>query len=78
VLGYLHVLLTSRRRQASRVPGGHDPVQPQAPGQQPGQRGEYGTVSPVRPWERDLPTQDRDLMAQHEDLRILGGVTARQ
>ena len=36
------------------VPGqqrarGHDPVQPQPPGQQPGQGGEHGTVSPVRP-----------------------------
>jgi len=25
---------------------------------------------------RDLPTQCRDLMAQHEDLRVLGGITA--
>src|SRR5258708_4452041 len=27
---------------------------------------------------RDLPPQDRDLVPQHQDLRILGGVTARQ
>ena len=32
---------------------------------------EHGTVSPVRPRARDLPTQ-------HQDLRFLGGVTARQ
>jgi len=38
----------------------------------------HGTVSPVRPRARDLPTQDRDLMPQHEDLRILRGVTQRQ
>ena len=58
--------------------GGHDPVQPQAPGQQPGQGGEHGTVSPVRPRARDLTVQDSDLMPQYEDLRVLDGVTARQ
>jgi hypothetical protein len=26
----------------------------------------------------DLPPQDRDLMAQDQDLRVLGGVAARQ
>jgi hypothetical protein len=41
------------------VPGqqgarGHDPVQPEVPGQQPGQRCEHGTVSPVRPRAGDL------------------------
>jgi len=40
-------------------------VQPQAPGQQPGQSGEHGTVSPVRPRARDLPPQHRDLMPQN-------------
>jgi len=53
-------------------------VQPQAPGQQPGQGGEHGTVSPVRPRARDLPSQHRDLMPQHEDLRVLRSVAARQ
>jgi hypothetical protein len=65
------------------VPGqhgarGHDPVQPQAPGQQPGQGGDHGTVSPVRPRARNLPPQDRYLMPQHQDLRVLSGVTPRQ
>jgi hypothetical protein len=46
-------------------------VQPQAPEQQPRQGGEHGTVSPVRPGKYDLPTQDSDLVPQHEDLRIL-------
>jgi hypothetical protein len=60
------------------VPGqrgawGYDPVPPQVPGQQPGQGAGHGAVSPVRPWG-DLPPEDRDLVPQHEDLRILGGV----
>jgi hypothetical protein len=65
------------------VPGqerarGHDPMQPQAIGQQPGQGGEYGTVSPVWPRIGDLTPQHRDLMARNQDLRVLSGVAARQ
>ena len=56
----------------------HDPMQPLATGQQPGQGGEHGTVSPVRPRAGDLSAQHRHLMPQHEDLRVLGSVTARQ
>jgi len=48
------------------------------PRQQPGQRGENGAVSPVRPRPGDLTPQHRDLMAEDQDLRVLGGVTARQ
>ena len=62
-------------QQGSR---GHDPVQPTVPGQQPRQGGEHGTVSPVRPRARDLPTQHRDLVPQHQDLRVLRSVTTRQ
>ena len=57
--------------------GGHDPVPPQTPGQEPSQRGDYRPVSPVRPGTRDLTPQDCDLMPQHEDLSILGCVTRR-
>ena len=69
--------------QTLPVPGqqgarGHDPVQPQVSGQQAGQGGEYGAVSPVMPRTGDLTPQDRDPVAQHEDLRFLGGITARQ
>jgi hypothetical protein len=53
-------------------------VQPQAPGQQPGQRGQDGAVSPVRPGAGNLPPQHRDLMPQHEDLRALDRDAARQ
>ncbi len=57
---------------------GHDPVQPQVPGQQPGQGGEHGTVGPVWPWSDDLTPQHGDLVPQDEDLRVLSSVTARQ
>jgi hypothetical protein len=53
-------------------------VGPQPPGQHPGQGGEHGTVSPARLRARDLPPQDRDLVPRHENLRVLGYVTARQ
>jgi hypothetical protein len=72
---------TSSRPGAGARPAGsrgHDPVQLQAPRQQPGQDDEHGAVSPVRSRPRDLPTQDRDLMAQHQDLGVLDAVTARQ
>ena len=45
--------------------------------QQPRERGEHRTVSPVRPWTGDLTAQDRDLMLEHQDLRILDGIAAR-
>jgi hypothetical protein len=65
------------------VPGqqaawGCDPVQPKAAGHQPCQRGEYRPVSPVRPRAGDLPPQHRDLVAEDQDLYVLGGVAARQ
>ena len=59
-------------------PRGHHPMQPQVPRQQPGQGGQHGTVSPVRLRPRGLPAQDRGLMPQHEDLRILSGVIPGQ
>ena len=45
----------------------HDPVQPQPTGQQPGQGGEHGTVSPVQPRAADLTPQHRDLMPEHQE-----------
>ena len=57
---------------------GHDPVQPQPTGQQPGQGGEQRTVSPVQLRAGDLTTKHRDLVPEDQDLRVLGSVTARQ
>ena len=50
--------------------GRHDPVQPKASGQQPRQGGDYGPVGPVRFRAGDLAAQDRDLMPQHQYLRL--------
>jgi hypothetical protein len=72
--------VTWRLPYQAPVPGqqrarGHDPVQPQAPGQQPCQRSEHGAVSPVRPRTGNLTPQHRDLLPQHKYLRVLGGIT---
>jgi hypothetical protein len=56
----------------------HDPVQPQAPGQQPGEGGDHGTVSPVRSRARHLTPQRGDLTPEDQDLHVLGSVTAGQ
>ena len=53
-------------------------MQAQAPGQQPGQGGEHGTISPIRPRTRYLTPQHRGLMPQDQDLRVLGGITPGQ
>jgi hypothetical protein len=53
-------------------------VQPQVPGQQPRQRGDHRTVSPVRLRAGDLAAQDRDLVPQDHDLHLLGGAAARE
>ena len=56
----------------------HDPVQPEASGQQPRQRGDHGAVGPVRLRAGDLTAQHRDLVPQHQDLRVLRGVAPRE
>ena len=56
-------LSSSPQLSGSELPV-HDPVQPQAAGQQPRQGGKYGTVSPVRSRAGDLPPQHRDLVAR--------------
>ena len=58
--------------------GRHDPVQPKAAGQQPRERGDHGAISPVRLRTGDLTAQDRDLMPQHQNLRVLRGVAPRE
>jgi len=65
------------------VPGqvgtrGHDPVQPQVPGQQPRQGGNHWAVSPVRFLAVDLAAQDRDLVPQYQDLHVLRSAAPRE
>jgi hypothetical protein len=45
-----------------------------AAGQQPGQRGQDRPVGPGQLWCLDLAVEHRDLMAQDQDLGILGAV----
>jgi hypothetical protein len=58
--------------------GRHDPVQPKVPGQEPRERGDHSTVSPVRFRLGDAAAQDRDLVPQHQDLYVLRSVAARK
>ena len=58
--------------------GCDQPVPPQSWGQEPAQRGEDRAVGPVQPGPRISATQDGDLMAQHEQLDILGGRRSAQ
>jgi hypothetical protein len=72
-----------RRRWAwfqTRVQGArrHDPVQAKAPGQHPRQGGDHGAVGPVRLRAGDLTAQDRNLVPQDQDLRVLRGVASRE
>jgi hypothetical protein len=65
------------------VPGqesarGHDPVQPKTPGQQPGQRGDHGPVSPVRSRAGHLTMQHGDLVTEDQYLHVLGGIASHQ
>jgi hypothetical protein len=56
----------------------HEAVHAEAGGQQPGQGGEHGAVSPVWLWPGDLAAQYGDLMTEHQDLCILGAVASRE
>src|ERR1022692_3706651 len=46
--------------------------------QQPGQRSQDRPVGPVEPGPGDLAAQDRDLMAEDQDLGVLRRLTAAQ
>jgi hypothetical protein len=53
--------------------GGDQPVHPQPPRQEPDQRGEDDTISPVQSGPRMGPAQHGDLVPQHEQFGVLGG-----
>src|SRR5512132_3964944 len=46
---------------------------PQRSRQPPHERDEHGPVRPVQPWSWVGAAQDGDLVAQHEELDVLGG-----
>jgi hypothetical protein len=55
-----------------RVRGDHATAS-QCPGQPPHERGQHGPVRPVHTWSWVGAVQDGDLVAQHEELDVLGG-----
>jgi hypothetical protein len=55
---------------------GDDPVLTEVTGQQPGQRGQHRPVRPRGPWATGLSAQHGDLVAQHQQLRRLGGIAS--
>jgi hypothetical protein len=61
---------------AQHGPRGDDQAQlaEVAAGQQPGQRGQDSPVSPGQPLGFDLALEHGDLMAQDQDLGVLGAV----
>jgi hypothetical protein len=46
--------------------------------QQPGQRGQHRAVGPRQPGGLDLPLEDSNLVAQDQDLRVLGTAGPRE
>ena len=50
----------------------------QCVGQPPDERGEHGPVGPVQAWSWVGAAQHGDLVAQHEELDVLGGGRAAQ
>ncbi len=65
-----------RRCQASKVPGVTTLWSRRRRGQQPGHGGDHGAVGPVRPGTGNLAAQGGDLMPEHQDLGVLGGVAS--
>jgi hypothetical protein len=52
----------------------HEEARPAGPRQCPADRREQGTVGGLQPGTSDLAAQHPELMAQHQDLQILGGL----
>jgi hypothetical protein len=46
------------------------------PGQDAADRSQQRPVSGLKPGMWDLATEHRELVAQHEDLQVLGGIAA--
>jgi hypothetical protein len=63
---------------AQQSPRGDDQAQPTelAAGQQPSQRGQERPVGPRQPRGLDLALEHGHLMAQDQDLRVLGALGA--
>jgi hypothetical protein len=53
-------------------------ARPAGSGQDAADRGEQGPVGGLKLGSWGLPAQDRELVAQHQDLQVLGGISARE
>ena len=51
-------------------------MEAQCSGQSLDEGGEHGSVGPVQAWSWVGAAQDGDLVAQHEELDVLGGARA--
>jgi hypothetical protein len=49
---------------------------PAGPGQDAADRGEQRPVGGLEPWSWGLAAQDGELVAEHQDLKVFGGVAA--
>jgi len=56
--------------------GLHEEARPAGPGQHAADRGQQGAVCGLKPGTWDLPVQHRELVAEDEELQVLGGVAA--
>ncbi len=76
--GYAQRRLTRSACQRSQSTRGHDQAQlAKVPaGQQPGQHGQDRPIGPGQPRSPDLALKHGDLLAQQEDLGVLGLVRA--
>jgi hypothetical protein len=58
--------------------GLHDKARPARPRQQTADRGEQRPISRLQPGMWDLAAKDGDLVAQDQDLQVLGSVTSNE
>jgi hypothetical protein len=54
----------------------HEEARPAGPGQDAADRGEQRPVGGLQPESWELAAHDGELVAEHQDLKVLGGVTA--
>ena len=57
---------------------GDEERRPAGPGEQPGQGGQHHAVVRAQLWAVHLPPQDRDLMAQDQQLNVLRAIVPRE
>jgi hypothetical protein len=63
---------------AQQCVGLHEQARPMGSGQRPADRGEQGPISRLQPGAWGLATEDGELVAQDQDLQVLGGVAANK